>query len=162
MYRDVLKIMESDMKKTVEYFSSSLSTIRAGRANPHVLDGISFSYYGQDTPIKNAATISVPEARLLVIQPWDKSIIKDIEKAVLASDLGITPMSDGNVIRLPFPELTGDRRKELTKDVKSLAEESKITVRNHRRDAMNEVKKMEKASEITEDDLKNAESEIQE
>lgn len=162
MYNKAIKEAEKKMEKGLVFYKESLALIRAGRANPQVLDKVTFSYYGVDTPIKNAATISVPEARLLVIQPWDQSTLKEIEKAILSSDLGITPSNDGKVIRLPFPELTEDRRKELAKQVKASGEEAKITIRNARRDAMDQVKKMEKNSEISEDDLKVAEEDIQE
>ncbi len=129
--------------------------IRAGRANPHVLDKVVVDYYGTPTPVNNMANISVPEARLLVIAPWDKSQLKAIEKAILASNVGITPNNDGQVIRLVFPELTEERRRSTVKEAKNLVEESKIVMRNARRDAIDELKKLQKASTITEDDLKN-------
>ena len=155
------KEMERRMNKSVESFEEELASIRAGRANPKVLDGITFSYYGVDTPINQAASISVPEARLLVIAPWDISNIKPIEKAILASDLGITPGNDGKVIRLPFPELTGERRQELAKNVGGLAEEARIAVRNIRREAMTEIKKQEKSGELTEDERFQSEDSVQ-
>ncbi len=155
------KEYEDRMKKTAESFEDDLQTIRAGRANPRLLDGITFPYYGVDTPINQAATIQVPEARMITITPWDMNNVKPIEKAILASDLGITPSNDGKMIRLPFPELTGERRKELVKDVKKKLEEAKIAVRNIRRDAMDEIKKLEKANELTEDDRHGYEDDIQ-
>lgn len=162
MYSDVVKDMRKKMDKSIDAFREDLMTIRAGRANPKLVEDLQFSYYGAMTPIKNAATITVPEARLLVIQPWDASALKEIERVIQASDLGITPSSDGKVIRLPFPELTEERRKVLVKDVKARAEEAKVSVRNIRRDAMDIIKKMEKNSEITEDDKHFAEDDIQE
>lgn len=155
------KEFDQKMTKAVEAFHEGLQTIRAGRANPKLLDGIVFPYYGVDTPINQAASISVPEARMLVIQPWDSKNISAIEKAILASDLGITPSNDGKIIRLPFPQLTGERRKELVKEVKVRMEEAKVAVRNIRRDAMDLVKKLEKKSEMTEDERYDAEDEIQ-
>lgn len=152
---------ENKMKKTVSNLDGDLNTIRAGRANPHVLDKISVNYYGADTPIAQVGNITVPEARLIQIQPWDASIIKDIEKAIQSSDLGINPSSDGKVIRLVFPELTEERRKSLTKDIKKKGEDSKIAIRNIRRDAIDVFKKLEKKSEITEDTLSDLEDEIQ-
>ena len=140
---------------------SELATIRAGRANPHVLDRIMVDYYGTPTPLQQVGNISVPEARIIVIQPWDKSMLKEIEKAINMSELGINPTNDGTVIRLVFPELTEERRKELTKDVKKKGEEAKIAIRNIRRDAMDLAKKLEKSSEITEDDLARQTKDIQ-
>ncbi|MGY3775876.1 ribosome recycling factor [Helcococcus sueciensis] len=154
----------SDNKKNLEShingYKEALNNIRAGRANPSIVENINFDYYGVETPIRNAATITVPEARLLVIQPWDASQIKSIEKAILASNIGITPSNDGKVIRLPFPELTEDTRKNLVKEVKQKSENSKIGVRNIRRDLMDAVKKAEKNKEISEDEKKIYESEI--
>lgn len=161
MYTDVINTMKKEMDKTASFYEESLKNVRAGRANPQLLDNITFQYYGTETLIKNAASISAQDARLLVIQPWDKTALKEIEKAILASNIGITPMNDGNVIRLPFPELTGERRVELTKDVNEKGEQTKITIRNHRRDAMEKVKKLEKDGEITEDELRKSEKEIQ-
>ena len=153
--------LEERMKKTVSVYEENLSEIRAGRANPAVLNKISVEYYGVPTPINQVAGISVPEARMIVIQPWDVSILKEIEKAILASDIGLNPNNDGKVIRLNFPELTEERRKELVKDIKKMAEEAKVAVRSVRRDGIDEFKTKQKNSEITEDDLKVAESEIQ-
>jgi len=152
---------KSKMEKTISVLKSDLSAIRAGRANPHVLDKINVEYYGTPTPINQLATIQVPEARQIVIQPWDAKILNDIVKAIQTSDLGINPNSDGKVIRLIFPPLTEERRKELTKDVKKIGEQSKIAIRQIRRDAMENYKKQEKAKEITEDDLKTIEKDIQ-
>ena len=146
--------------KTINNFKSEMRGIRAGRANPHILDKILVDYYGTPTPINNMANISVPEARLLVIAPWDKSQLKAIEKAILAGNIGLTPNNDGQVIRLIFPELTEDRRRSTVKEAKTLVEECKIVMRNARRDAIDELKKMQKASTITEDDLKNYTNDI--
>ena len=136
-------------------------TIRAGRANPHVLDKIKVDYYGTPTPLQQVGNINVPEARMIIIQPWEKSLLKAIEKAILTSELGINPTNDGNVIRLVFPELTEERRKELVKDVKKKGEAAKVAVRNIRRDANDFFKKQQKADEISEDDLAEAEDDIQ-
>ena len=149
------------MEKSLESFRYDLSMIRAGRANPKLLDKISVNYYGSPTPIQQVANISVPEARMIVIVPWDKKLIKDINKAILASDIGITPSDDGQTVRLVFPELTGERRQELVKQIKKDAEGAKVAVRNIRRDAMETIKKLQKNSEITEDDQKEAEERIQ-
>jgi len=154
-------VYEEKMKKSVSAFESELSTIRAGRANPHVLDKITVDYYGVETPVAQVGNITVPEARMLQIQPWDQGVIKNVEKAIQASDLGINPSNDGKVIRLVFPELTEERRKTLTKDVKKKGEDFKVAIRNIRRDAVDTFKKEEKKSEITEDDLKKLEDEIQ-
>ena len=159
---DQFTIYIEKMHKTHDNLMSELSTIRAGRANPHVLDRIMVDYYGTPTPIQQVGNISVPEARLIQIQPWDKSLLKEIEKAINMSDLGINPTNDGTVVRLVFPELTEERRKELTKDVKRKGEEAKIAIRNIRRDAMDLAKKLEKSSEMTEDDLTRATKDIQE
>ena len=153
--------VENKMDKTIEVFKQNLSEVRAGRANPAILNRISVEYYGTPTPINQVAGISVPEARLIMIQPWDASILKDIEKAILASDIGINPNNDGKVIRLSFPELTEERRKELVKDIKKTAEEAKVAVRAIRRDGIDKAKAMQKNSEITEDDLRTAEDTIQ-
>lgn len=152
---------EEKMKKTVKSLESDLSTIRAGRANPRVLDKIMVDYYGTPTPLNQVGNVSVPEARMIVIQPWESNLLKGIEKAILSSDLGINPTNDGKVIRLVFPELTEERRKSLTKDVKKKAEDSKVAIRNIRREAIDAFKKLEKKSEITEDELKDLENEIQ-
>ena len=152
---------ESKMKKTSELLSVSFASVRAGRANAAVLDQIQVDYYGTPTPIQQIATISTPDPRSLLIQPWDSSTLKPIEKAILASDLGINPQNDGKVIRLAFPQLTEERRKELAKQVKKYAEDAKVAVRNIRRDAMDKFKAQKKASEITEDDRKDYEKELQ-
>jgi ribosome recycling factor len=152
---------ESKMKKTLESLEASMDSVRAGRANPAVLSQIQVEYYGTPTPIQQIASVSVPDPRSLVIQPWDGSALKAIEKAILASDLGINPQNDGRVIRLVFPQLTEERRKELAKQVKKYGEEAKVAVRNIRRDAMEKFKKQQKASEITEDDYKNIEKDVQ-
>ena len=153
--------IEEKMTKTISVFEENLSEIRAGRANPAILNRVMIDYYGTPTPINQVAGISVPEARMIVIQPWDASILKDIEKEILKSDIGINPNNDGKVIRLAFPELNEERRKELVKDIRKLAEEAKVAIRSIRRDAIDEAKEMQKKSEITEDDLKNEENEIQ-
>ena len=153
--------IEDRMEKAVGAYERNLSEIRAGRANPAVLNKVKIDYYGVPTPISQVAGVSVPEARLIVIQPWDASVLKEIEKAILASDIGINPNNAGKVIRLAFPELTEERRKELVKDIKKMAEEAKVAVRSVRRDGIDEFKTKQKNSEITEDDLKVAESEIQ-
>ena len=152
---------ESKMKKTLENLASELDAVRAGRANPAVLSQISVVYYGAPSPIQQIASVSVPDPRSLVIQPWDGSALKSIEKAILASELGINPQNDGRIIRLVFPQLTEERRKELAKQVKKYGEEAKVAIRNIRRDAMEKYKKQEKASEITEDDYKNIEKDVQ-
>lgn len=155
------KDYENRMKKTIQTLEGDFQNIRAGRANPKVLEGITFSYYGVDTPLNQAATIQVPEARMLTIQPWDANNLKPIEKAILASDLGITPSNDGTLIRLPFPALTEERRKELGKEVRDMGEASKIAIRNLRREAMDDVKKAEKDKELSEDQRHSAEEDIQ-
>lgn len=152
---------EEKMNKSIDNLASEYTTIRAGRANPHVLDKIMVDYYGQPTNLQAVANISVSEARTLVIQPWEASIIKEIEKAILVSDLGLTPNNDGKMIRLTFPELTEDRRKELVKDVKKKGEDAKVAIRNIRRDANDAVKKQQKANEISEDEQKTAEADVQ-
>ena len=153
--------IESKMKKTTEVLKAQLASVRAGRANAAVLDQITVDYYGVATPIQQVASISVPDPRSLMIQPWDGSVLKGIEKAILASDLGINPQNDGRCIRLVFPQLTEERRKELAKQVKKYSEESKVAVRNVRREAIEKFKKQQKASEITEDDYKDIEKDIQ-
>lgn len=153
--------IEEKMNKRVDAFYSELKTIRAGRANASVLDKVAIDYYGTPTPVAQVGSISSPEPRMLVIQPWDISVLKEIEKAISASEIGITPQNDGKVIRLNFPPLTEERRKELVKQVKKHSEEAKIQVRNVRRDAMEDYKTMKKNSEITEDDLKGIEKDIQ-
>lgn len=157
---DYTKIQEK-MEKTINNFSERLSEIRAGRANPAILNKVKIDYYGTPTPINQMAGISVPEARLIVIQPWDVSALKDIEKAILASDIGINPNNDGKVIRLAFPELNEERRKELVKDIKKMAEEAKVAVRGARRDGIEAAKAEQKEGNMTEDELKQAENEIQ-
>ncbi len=150
------------MEKTLEILQEDFGAIRAGRANARVLDRISVEYYGVDTPVGQVGTISSPDARTLVIQPWDGSLLKKIEKAIQSSDLGINPQNDGRVIRLVFPQLTEERRRELVKQVKKFGEDGKVAVRNVRRDAMDYIKKLKKDSEITEDDQKKAEKDLQE
>ena len=149
------------MEKAINNLEEEFNTIRVGRANPHVLDKITVDYYGTPTPLQQVGNISVPEPRVLMIQPWDSSLLKPIEKALNMSELGIHPTNDGKVIRLVFPELTEERRKDLTKDVKKKAEASKVALRNIRRDALDHFKKAEKAKEITEDQLKDLEDETQ-
>ncbi|MBR6781188.1 MAG: ribosome recycling factor [Clostridia bacterium] len=149
------------MNKTINALNSEYATIRAGRANPAVLDKITVDYYGTPTPIQQLATVSATEARVLTIQPWDASVLNGIAKAIQASDLGINPQNDGRVIRLNFPPLTEERRKQLCKDVQKTAEESKVAIRQIRRDSIEKLKAMKKASEITEDDLKDGENKIQ-
>ena len=152
---------EEKMEKSLNALREEFGSIRAGRANPKVLDRIRVDYYGTPSPIQQVANVSVPEPRMIQIQPWEKSLIREIEKAIDMSDLGINPTNDGRVIRLIFPELTEERRKELSKDVKKKGEAAKVAIRNIRRDANDTLKKMNKANEITEDDLKNGEDEIQ-
>lgn len=149
------------MNKSLNALGNEFASIRAGRANPAVLDKVLVDYYGAPTPVNQMAAVSVAEARILVIQPWDRSTLKLIEKAILASDIGINPTNDGNVIRLVFPQLTGDRRKELCKDIKKYGEECKVTIRSIRRDTMDKFKAMKKNSEITEDDMKDCEKKVQ-
>ena len=156
-----LKLYEDKMEKSLDVLLDEYASIRAGRANPHVLDRLRIDYYGTPTPIQQVGNVTVPEARMILIQPWEKSLLKEIEKAILVSDLGINPTNDGNVIRLVFPELTEERRKDLAKDVKKKGEGAKVAVRNIRRDAMDSIKKMEKAGDISEDDLKQGEEKIQ-
>ena len=156
-----LKLYEDKMEKSLDVLLDEYASIRAGRANPHVLDRLRIDYYGSPTPIQQVGNVTVPEARMIVIQPWEKSLLKEIEKAILVSDLGINPTNDGNVIRLVFPELTEERRKDLAKDVKKKGEGAKVAIRNIRRDAMDSIKKMEKAGDISEDDLKQGEEKIQ-
>lgn len=153
--------LEDRMQKSLSVFEENLSEIRAGRANPAILNKISVEYYGVATPINQVAGISVPEARTIVISPWDASILKDIEKAILASDIGLNPNNDGKVIRLNFPELTEERRKDIVKDIKKMAEEARVSIRSIRRDGMEEVKTKQKNGEITEDDKAREEENIQ-
>ena len=149
------------MEKTLDVLAENFGAVRAGRANAKVLDRITVEYYGQETPLNGVATISSPDARTLVIQPWDGSLLKEIQKAIQMSDLGINPQNDGRVVRLVFPQLTEERRKELTKQVKKYAEDAKVAMRNIRRDGMDYVKALKKKSEITEDDQKTAEKDLQ-
>ena len=149
------------MDRTLDHLGEEFDAVRAGRANAKVLDRICVQYYGSETPLNGVATISSPDARTLVIQPWDSKLLKDIQKAILTSDLGINPQNDGRVIRLVFPQLTEERRRDLTKQVKKYAEEAKVAMRNIRRDGMDYVKKLKKNSEITEDDQKKAEKDLQ-
>jgi len=156
-----LKIYEEKMQKTLDNLLENFQGIRAGRANPHVLDKIRVDYYGTPSPLQQVSNISVPEARIIVIQPWERSMIKEIEKAINMSDIGINPTNDGTAIRLVFPELTEERRKDLAKQIKKLGEEAKVACRNIRRDANETVKKLEKNAEMTEDDVKVADKDIQ-
>ncbi len=156
-----LTVFEEKMEKTLNNLESEYTSIRAGRANPRILDKIQIDYYGTMSPLQSVANISVPEARMIQIQPWESNLIKDIEKAILSSDLGLTPANDGKVIRLVFPELTEERRKELVKDVKKKGEAAKVAIRNIRRDANDDVKKQAKANEISEDEQKQLEDKIQ-
>lgn len=159
--KQTLTKFEEKMKKSITSLGDDYATIRAGRANPHVLDRIMVDYYGVATPIQQVGNITVPEARILQIQPWEKTLLKAIEKAINESELGINPSNDGSVIRLVFPELTEERRKDLTKDIKKKGEASKVAIRNIRRDALDTFKKMEKANEITKDEVEVAEKEVQ-
>ena len=156
-----LEQFSTKMEKTLETLREEYATIRAGRANPHLLDKLRVDYYGQPSSLQQVANISVPEARVIQIQPWESKLIKEIEKAIISSDLGLTPSNDGKVIRLVFPELTEERRKDLVKDVKKKAENAKIAIRNIRRDANDLFKKQSKASEISEDDFKHLEDNVQ-
>ena len=156
-----LKVYEDKMNKTLDVLLSDYGTIRAGRANPHVLDKLRVDYYGTPSPIQSVANVSVPEPRMIQIQPWEASMVKEIEKAILSSDLGINPTNDGKLIRLVFPELTEERRKELAKDIKKKGEGAKVAVRNIRRDAMDHFKKVGKAEDISEDEIKDLEDGIQ-
>lgn len=155
-----LQQYEDRMKKAIEYLEGDYNGIRAGRANPHILDKLRVDYYGTPTPIQQVGNVTVPEARILQIAPWDKSLIKAIEKAIMTSDVGINPSNDGSVIRLVFPELTGERRKDLVKDVRKKAEESKVAIRNIRRDGNDSLKKLGK-TDVSEDEIKQLEEELQ-
>ena len=157
-----LKQFEGKMEKSLQSLADEYTTIRAGRANPHVLDRIMVDYYGTPSNLQQVANINVPEARMIQIQPWEPSMVKEIEKAILTSDLGLTPTNDGKVIRLVFPELTEERRKELVKDVKKRGENTKVAVRNIRRDANDTIKKLNKADEISEDEAKQLEEQAKE
>ena len=156
-----IKQFEEKMQKTVSSLENDFKTLRAGRANPAVLDKITVDYYGTPTPLNQVGNVTVPEARVIQISPWEKSMLKEIEKSIQTSDLGLTPNSDGTVIRLVFPELTEERRKDLTKEIKKKGEEAKVSVRNIRREGIDAFKKAEKSKEITEDDLKSLEDKIQ-
>lgn len=151
---------DDKMKKTIEHLNADFQTIRAGRANPHVLDRVTVNYYGTMTPIQGVGNISVPEPRIIQIAPWEKSLIKEIEKAIMSSDVGITPSNDGSVIRLVFPELTEERRKDLVKDVRKKGEDAKVAIRNIRRDGNDAFKKLSK-TEISEDEIKDLQDELQ-
>lgn len=159
--KTVFENAKTKMGKTVNALVTEYGAIRAGRANPQILDKIQVDYYGTPTPINQLASVSVAEARVLAIQPWDKSVLKAIEKAIQTSDIGINPQNDGSMIRLTFPPLTEDRRKELVKDIQKIAENAKVAARSIRRDSIEKLKAMKKNSEITEDDLKDGEKEIQ-
>ena len=159
--KTVFETAKTKMSKTIHALQTEYGAIRAGRANPQILDKITVDYYGSMTPINQLASVSATEARVLTIQPWDKSVLKAIEKAIQTSDIGINPQNDGSVIRLTFPPLTEDRRKEIVKDIQKIAENSKVAARSVRRDCIEKLKAMKKASEITEDDLKDGEKEIQ-
>ena len=156
------KNLEARMKKSIDAYKNELDTVRAGRANPNILSRVTVDYYGTATPINQIGTVSVPDARTIVIQPWDTSLLKAVEKAILASDIGITPANDGKVIRLVFPQLTEDRRKDLNKQVSRMGEDAKVAIRNIRRDGIDEAKKMKKNGEMTEDEQKASEKSVQE
>ena len=153
--------IKEKMEKCINVYNEKLSEVRAGRANPAILNKVKIDYYGTPTPINQVAGVSVPEARMIVIQPWDVSVLKEIEKAILAADIGINPNNDGKVIRLAFPELTEERRKELVKDVKKKGENAKVAIRNIRRDANDTFKKESKVNEVSEDELKQIEDKVQ-
>ena len=157
----MLKQFEDKMQKSLDSMANDFMTIRAGRANPHVLDKVKVDYYGVATPVAQVGNVSVPEARTIMIQPWEPNLLKEIEKAILVSDIGITPTNDGTSIRLVFPDLTEERRKELAKDVKKRGEEAKVAVRNIRRDANDFVKKQNKAGDLNEDQAKDEEDKVQ-
>ena len=156
-----INFLEEKMDKTISVLKENFAEVRAGRANPAILNKVKVDYYGTPTPINQVAGISVPEARLIVIQPWDLSLLKEIEKEILKAEIGINPNNDGKVIRLAFPELTEERRKELVKDIKKMAEDSKVSIRSIRREGLDEAKKMQKDNQMTEDELKGAEDKIQ-
>ena len=161
MMDDRLKVYEEKMEKSLNNLIDEYAGIRAGRANPHVLDKLRVDYYGTPTPIQSVANVSVPEARMIQIQPWEGSMVKEFEKAIMMSALGITPTNDGKIIRLVFPDLTEDRRKELAKDIKKKGEDTKVAIRNIRRDAIDHIKKTGKAEDISEDEIKDIENDIQ-
>lgn len=152
---------ETKMDKTIEHLESDLQSVRAGRANPHVLDKIRVDYYGSPTPIQQVANVSVPEARIIQIAPWEKKMIKEISRAISASDIGINPTNDGSTIRLVFPELTEERRKQLSKDIKKMGEQAKVAVRNIRRDGNDAFKKMKKSDDVSEDEIEDLQDELQ-
>ena len=158
---ELIMTYEDKMEKSLDNLYSEYTSIRAGRANPHILDKITVDYYGTPTPLQQVGNISVPEARMIVIQPWEASILKDIEKALLMSDLGLTPTNDGKMIRLVFPELTEERRKELAKDIKKKGENAKVAIRNIRRDAIDAIKKKGKEDGISEDEIKEYQDDVQ-
>jgi ribosome recycling factor len=162
MYLKEHKELEERMKKTINFLKEDLATIRAGRANPKLVEKIMVDYYGTRTPLNQVANISAPEARVLVIKPWDANVLEDIEKAIQTSDIGINPSNDGKIIRLVIPQLTEERRKELIKTIKKEVEKAKVALRNERRETLDVFKKMEKKSEMTEDDLRDAEDKVQE
>ena len=159
--KEQIKEYNDKMQKTIDHLESEFATIRAGRANPHVLDRIKVDYYGTPTPVQQVGNISIPEPRIIVIQPWEKSLLKEIEKAIQMSDIGINPTNDGQVIRLVFPELTEERRKELVKDVKKKGEADKVAIGNIRRDGNDAFKKLAKSEDISEDEIKQLEDELQ-
>ncbi|MEE3427630.1 MAG: ribosome recycling factor [Ruminococcus sp.] len=159
--KEVLKRAEERMQRRINHLNDEYKTIRAGRANPSILDKVTVDYYGTPTPVNQVANVSVPEARMITIQPWDASMLGAINKAIQTSEIGINPQNDGKMIRLNFPPLTEDRRKEIVKDVAKIAEGTKVQIRNVRRDAMDDLKKLKKNSEITEDDLKDGEKKVQ-
>lgn len=159
--KEVLKRAEERMQRRINHLNDEYKTIRAGRANPSILDKVTVDYYGTPTPVNQVANVSVPEARMITIQPWDASMLGAINKAIQTSEIGINPQNDGKIIRLNFPPLTEDRRKEIVKDVSKIAEGTKVQIRNVRRDAMDDLKKLKKNSEITEDDLKDGEKKVQ-
>jgi len=161
MSSEKIRAYEDRMKKAIDYLESDLQGVRAGRANPHVLDKVKVDYYGAPTPLQGVANVSVPEARIIQIQPWDKNLIKDICRAIQVADIGINPTTDGSTIRLVFPELTEERRKDLTKEVRKKGEEAKVAVRNVRRDGNEDFKKMKKAAELSEDAIADLEDELQ-
>ncbi len=162
MYLDVHKAFENKMKKTIKVFKDELKSIRAGRANPSLLDRVKVDYYGTLTPLNQISNVSAPEPRMLVIQPWDANVLPEIEKAILKSDLGLNPSNDGKIIRLVIPQLTEERRKKLIKVLNKASENSKVAIRNERREANDELKKMEKNGELTQDDLRDSEDTVQE
>ena len=159
--KTILSEASDRMQKTIEHLEEELLNIRAGKASPTVLNGVFVDYYGSQTPISGVASVTVPDAKTILIQPWDKNLIRAIEKAIQTSDIGINPQSDGKIIRITFPQLTEDRRKELAKEISKMAEESKVAVRNIRREAMDKLKLKKKGGELTEDDLKQAEKKTQ-